>query len=165
MKPSFLAPRSLANAGRRRRWLLLLFGTLTLWPTSLLLSIGGRSRIGLLLSAALALAFGLLGLSFFGRLILSFALRSIGLGRLVLFLSLLCIVVSFLFLGCLGVDLELGLILYHVITGTREMDGRIVGLSGFFDGITPFGLDGYLALALLLGYLATWLSPIPVPGG
>ena len=60
-------------------------------------------------------------------------------------------------------DVELGLVLHDVVTGAGESDCRVVGLSGFLDGVAALGLDGDFAFCLLFGDFSGWGGAVPVP--
>ena len=45
------------------------------------------------------------------------------------------------------------------------MDGWVVGLGVFLDGIASLGLDGYFAFGFLFRDFTTRSAAIPIPGG
>ena len=45
------------------------------------------------------------------------------------------------------------------------MNGWIVGLCRFLDGVATFGLDADFAFGFLLGDLAAGMGAVPGPGG
>lgn len=79
-----------------------------------------------------------------------FALLGAG-GRVVVFFI---VVVGGFVLGGLLVDLELGLVLYDVVSWAGHVDGWVAGLGVFFDGVAAFGLDGEVAFSFLFGDFA-----------
>ena len=62
-------------------------------------------------------------------------------------------------------DVELGLVLDDIVAGAGEVDGRVIGLGGFLDGVAAFRLDRNLAFVFLFGHFSGWGRAIPVPGG
>lgn len=142
--------------------LLLLRFLLFLWRSSSRSALGSPPRLlHLLLLLRFFRGFALVAGRFGG----SFGFGRRGLG---LFLGGLV----FFFLGPVGVtgrglffDVELGLVLHDVVAGAGEVNRGVIGLSGFFDGVATFGLDGDFAFGLLFGDFSGWGGAVPVPGG
>ena len=62
-------------------------------------------------------------------------------------------------------NVELGLVFHDIVARTGEVNGRVIGLGGFLDGVAAFRLDRNLAFVFLLGHFSGWGRAIPVPRG
>ena len=142
-----------------RGFCLLLFQFfLFLWRSSSALGSSPR-LLGILIRLRLFGGFALLVWGFRGGFVFGGRRFRLFLGGVVVFFSgAVCVTARSLFF-----DVELGLVLHDVVTGAGERDCRVIGLSGFLDGVAALGLDGDFALCLLFGDFSGWGGAVPIP--
>ena len=142
-----------------RGFCLLLFRLfLLLWRSSSALG-SSPCLLGILLRLRFFGGFALLGWGFRGGFVFGGRRFRLFLGGVVVFFFVaVCVTARSLFF-----DAELGLVLHDVVTGAGESDCRVIGLSGFLDGVAALGLDGDFAFCLLFGDFSGWGGAVPVP--